>query len=52
MNDEFSVSLNLKESSRQLFLNGEWDATTTLLNNLNLIKEKIKHLPYLTFTRK
>ena len=52
INDEFSVSLNLKESSRQLFLNGEWDATTTLLNNLNLIKEKIKHLPYLTFIRK
>ena len=52
MNDEFSVSLNLKESSKQLFLNGEWDATTTLLNNLNLIKEKIKHLPYLTFIRK
>ena len=52
MNDKFSVLLNLKESSKQLFLNGEWDATTTLLNNLNLIKEKIKHLPYLTFIRK
>ena len=52
MNDEFSVLLNFKESSKQLFLNGEWDATTTLLNNLNLIKEKIKHLPYLTFIRK
>ncbi len=52
MNDEFSISLNLKESSKQLFLNGEWDATTTLLNNLNLIKEKIKHLPYLTFIKK
>tara|TARA_B100001029_G_C14887129_1_gene353252 strand:- start:64 stop:681 length:618 start_codon:yes stop_codon:yes gene_type:complete len=52
MNDEFSVLLNFKESSKQLFLNGEWDATTTLLNNLNLIKEKIKHLPYLSFIRK
>ena len=48
-NSEFTLSLNLKESSRQMFLNGEWDATTTLLNNIELIKEKIEQLPYVNF---
>ncbi len=48
-NSEFTLSLNLKESSRQMFLNGEWDATTTLLNNIELIKEKIDQLPYVNF---
>ena len=49
INSRFTLSLNLKESSRQIFLNGEWDATTTLLNNIDLIKEKIEELPYIGF---
>ena len=49
INSRFTLSLNLKESSRQIFLNGEWDATTTLLNNIDLITEKIQELPYIGF---
>ncbi len=32
-----------------MFLSGEWDATSTLLENENLIKNKLKALPYLKF---
>ena len=38
--------LEIKASSRKMFLSGEWDATSTLLNNISLIEEKIKKLPY------
>ena len=38
--------LEIKSSTRKMFLSGEWDATSTLLNNLKLIEEKIKVLPY------
>ena len=38
--------LKIKSSSRKMFLSGEWDATSTLLKNLDLIEEKIKRLPY------
>tara|TARA_B100000900_G_C20482226_1_gene675970 strand:- start:304 stop:924 length:621 start_codon:yes stop_codon:yes gene_type:complete len=40
--------LELKESSKNMFLSGEWDATSTLLNNLKLIENKINELPYIT----
>ena len=32
-----------------MFLSGEWDATSTLLENENLIANKYKDLPYLKF---
>ena len=38
--------LEIKSSSRNMFLSGEWDATSTLLSNATLIEEKIKKLPY------
>ena len=40
------VKLEIKSSTRNMFLSGEWDATSTLLNNTKLIEEKIKQLPY------
>ena len=43
---ESKFKLEIKSSSRNMFLSGEWDATSTLLNNSNLIEEKIKQLPY------
>ncbi len=39
--------LELKESSKNMFLSGEWDATSTLLSNINLIERKIDNLPYI-----
>ena len=43
-------NLEIKESSRKMFLSGEWDATSTLLANENLIENKFNDLPYLKFT--
>jgi 3-isopropylmalate/(R)-2-methylmalate dehydratase small subunit len=42
-------NLEIKESSRKMFLTGEWDATSTLLENENLIKDKFNQLPYIKF---
>jgi len=39
-------NLEIKSSSREMFLSGEWDATSTLLKNVELIDAKIKQLPY------
>ena len=39
--------LELKESSKNMFLSGEWDATSTLLSNIKLIESKIDKLPYI-----
>ena len=48
-----SVKLNLeiKDSSKQMFLSGEWDATSTLLANINCIEKKFDELPYTKFNR-
>ena len=43
---ENKFKLEIKSSSRNMFLSGAWDATSTLLNNASLIEEKIKQLPY------
>ena len=32
-----------------MFLSGEWDATSKLLENINLIEKKINELPYTKF---
>ena len=42
-----NFNLEIKESSRKMFLSGEWDATSTLLENHNLIEDKFKELPYI-----
>ena len=46
---DLNFYLDIKESSRKMFLSGEWDATSTLLENDNLIEKKYKDLPYLGF---
>ena len=43
------LNLEIKESSRKMFLSGEWDATSTLLENENLIENKYSNLPYVEF---
>ena len=46
---DLNFDLEIKESSRKMFLSGEWDATSTLLENENLIENKFNDLPYLKF---
>ena len=46
---DLNFDLEIKESSRKMFLSGEWDATSTLLENENLIEDKFENLPYLKF---
>ena len=43
------LNLKIKESSKKMFLSGEWDATSMLLENENLIENKLSDLPYLKF---
>jgi len=45
----FDFNLEIKESSKKNFLSGEWDATSKLLENENLIEKKYDNLPYLKF---
>ena len=46
---DLNFNLEIKESSKKMFLSGEWDATSTLLENENLIENKFNNLPYLKF---
>ena len=46
---DLNFNLEIRESSRKMFLTGEWDATSTLLENENLIENKLNHLPYIKF---
>ena len=46
---DLNFTLEIKESSRKMFLSGEWDATSTLLDNENLIENKFNQLPYIKF---
>ena len=46
---DLNFNLEIKESSKKMFLSGEWDATSTLLENENLIEDKLNDLPYLKF---
>ena len=43
--------LELKESSKNMFLSGEWDATSTLLSNIKLIESKFDNLPYINLNK-
>ncbi len=47
-----NFNLKIKESSRKMFLSGEWDGTLTLLENENLIENKFTQLPYIKFNNK
>ena len=42
--------LEIKESTRKMFLSGEWDATATLLENEYLVEQKFRELPYIKFS--
>ena len=46
---DLTFNLVIKESSRKMFLTGKWDATSTLLENNNLIENKFNQLPYIKF---
>ena len=46
---DLNFILEIKESSRKMFLSGEWDATATLLENVALVERKSKELPYIKF---
>jgi len=46
---DLHFNLEIKESSRKMFISGEWDATSTLLENENLIVNKFTQLPYIKF---
>ncbi len=46
---DLNFNLEIKKSSRNMFLTGEWDATSTLLDNENLIEKKFSSLPYIKF---
>ena len=47
----FNFDLVMKDSSKKMFLSGEWDATSTLLKNTDLIKKKFIELPYIEFNQ-
>ena len=46
---ELNFNLEIKESTKKMFLSGEWDATATLLENVTLVERKSKELPYIKF---
>ena len=46
---DLNFILEIKESSRKMFLSGEWDATATLQENEKLVERKSKKLPYIKF---
>ena len=46
-----NLDLEIKNSSKQMFLSGEWDATSTLLANINSIEKKFDELPYTKFNK-
>ena len=46
-----NLDLEIKDSSKHMFLTGEWDATSTLLANINYIEKKFHELPYTKFNK-
>ena len=46
---DLNLTLDIKESTKKMFLSGEWDATATLLENSSLVERKFKELPYIKF---
>ena len=46
-----NLNLEIKDSSRKMFSSGKWDATSTLLENIELIEKKIGSLPYIKFNK-
>ena len=48
--ENLHFNLEIKDSSKNMFLTGEWDATATLLKNSSLVERKFKDLPYIKFS--
>ncbi len=48
--EDLNFNLEIKDSSKNMFLTGEWDATATLLKNSSLVERKFKDLPYIKFS--
>ena len=46
---DLKFNLGIKETSKKMFLSGEWDATSKLLENKDLIEKKLNDLPYIKF---
>ena len=46
---DLKFNLEIKETSKKMFLSGEWDATSQLLENEGLIEKKLNDLPYINF---
>ena len=46
---DLEFDLEIKETSKNMFLSGEWDATSKLLENKDLIENKLNNLPYIKF---
>ncbi len=46
---DLKFNLGIKETSRKMFLSGEWDTTSKLIENNNLIEKKLNDLPYIKF---
>ena len=46
---DLNFNLEIKESTKKMFLSGKWDATATLLENSSLVERKFKELPYVKF---
>ena len=44
-----NFNLEIKETSKKMFLTGEWDATSKLLESEDLIYKKLNKLPYIKF---
>ena len=47
--EDLNFNLDIKESTKKMFLTGEWDATATLLESSSLVDKKFKELPYIKF---
>ncbi len=46
---DLNFNLGIKETSRKMFLSGEWDTTLKLIDNNDLIEKKLNNLPYIKF---
>ncbi len=46
---DLNLNLEIKESTKKMFLSGKWDATASLFKNNSLIEKKFKELPYIKF---
>ena len=46
---DLKFNLEIKETSRKMFLSGEWDTTSKLIDNSDLIEKKLNDLPYIKF---